>query len=110
LGTVTDTPQSTDLTPDFLRFCADDEMQAKREAIQWMQEYYDSTTCDQYAHKWHRGCAEHGIFTEKKLYGVDWFDQKIQEFQDAFYFTEIQRYKLYREGNLLPGDPYPPTR
>jgi len=101
---------SEDLSPLFHQFCADDESQAKREAIQFMIEYYDSTMCDDYREKWEKGVKEHGMLTKAKVNDVDWFEQGIQELQDNFYFIELRRFKLFLEGNLLPGEPYPPTR
>jgi hypothetical protein len=103
------TPQdlSEDLGPLFHQFCADDEMQAKRELIAFAIEYYESTTCDNYREKWDKGAVEHGPFTREKLYRVDWMDQGIQELKDGFYYWEKRRFKLFLEGKLAPGDPFP---
>lgn len=104
---VVDTP---DLSPDIKQYGALDEQQIMREAAQLVLDFFDSTISTDFESKWDEGSKEHGALTLEKLYEVDWTDQMLQECKDLFWYQTIRRFKLYREGNLLPGEPYPPTR
>jgi hypothetical protein len=91
----------TDLSPELKQFAAEHEMEIKEMVLDKLDEFFSCTVVDNYVEKWDAGVQEHGPMTAEVMQKVNWAEQQIMEFKDAFWYETLLMY----QASLVSGGP-----
>ncbi len=77
------------ITPAIKKFEALHEQQIMNLVLERAEIFFGQRTAEDFFAKFEEGENEHGEFTERKLFSVDWEKQLEDELADAFHYTAI---------------------
>jgi hypothetical protein len=91
----------TDLSPAIKAFARLNEDRIKEAVMEKLEECFASTVTENYESKWDDGVKEHGAMSEEVLRNVNWIEQQLMEFKDAFWYEALLLYRA----SLSEGEP-----